>query len=448
MIRSLIYHQKTQSIIEGDATAIEQWRADPDTIIWVDIQDESEQDERKLLLETFGLHPLAVQDALRQRHPPKIEAFDDNLFILLRGLDKDTRDINFGVIQLALFVGDRFFVTRHNKDSISADAVWDAVKNEANHHAFACDKLALRLINRVVRRFIDVLLNLEPRLDELETEVFANPKDALLAELTRYKSQLRQLQRIANYHLQIAATLQSHRPEQISAEQKHEIIDIYEQLERSLSLALLYYEIAKDLTDGYLAAASHRLNNVMQILTIFTVTFVPLTFLAGNLRHELRQHAGTPHALRLFRRDRIDGRHRHCANILFPPQTMDLKSVISRALIGACLIFAAGAFAYAQNVDGEAEAEAPSISELPADWWRFVEDSPEDQRGARLDELAAAVSEAAAAAGADDTRAMADDIVADIDAYRLLLERTPPEAEQPLPAAADAYTFDELIAAA
>jgi magnesium transporter len=59
------------------------------------------------------------------------------------------------------------------------------------------------------------------------------------------------------------------------------LIDFYEQVERTQSLATLHYQIASDLTDGYLGMSSHRLNRVMQILTIITVIFVPLTFLAG-----------------------------------------------------------------------------------------------------------------------------------------------------------------------
>ena len=280
MIRSLLYDKNANTLVEGGREAVDIWRANPDTVIWVDLQDESSADERDLMENEFGLHPLAVHDATRDRHPPKIEEFDDNLFVLLRGLDKDTSNINFGVIQLGLFVGERYLVTRHNKDSVSTDAIWDSVLARSPA-SMQCDKVAIKLLNRVVRRFIDVLLSLEPRLDELEHEIFTNPSDKLLAELTGYKSRLRQLRRIANYHLQIAADLRTGNQRLISDDLTHEIADVYEQLERSLSLAQLYYESACDLTDGYLASASHNLNRVMQILTIFTVMFVPLTFLAG-----------------------------------------------------------------------------------------------------------------------------------------------------------------------
>ncbi len=281
MIRTLLFDNKLNTITEGDERAIELWKDNPELDIWVDLQDEPEEVEKTLLEDVFELHPLAVHDATRHRHPPKIEKFDNNVFILLRGLDKDTSDINFGLIQLAVFVGERFFITRHNKDSVSADAVWEEVKSHPSTTGFESDVIFVKLFARVVRRFVSVLLSLEPRLDELESEIFEKPSDQILSELTRYKSQLRQLRRIANYHRQISTSLKNSRIELIGEELGHEINDIHEQLERSISLAELYYENASDLIDGYLAASSHQLNKVMQILTIFTVTFVPLTFIAG-----------------------------------------------------------------------------------------------------------------------------------------------------------------------
>jgi magnesium transporter len=92
---------------------------------------------------------------------------------------------------------------------------------------------------------------------------------------------LRHLNRNANYHKLIAMTLREEPPASFDESLAHEIIDLYEQVERSQSLATLYYDVLSDLSDGYLALSSHRLNKVMQVLTVITVIFVPLTFVAG-----------------------------------------------------------------------------------------------------------------------------------------------------------------------
>lgn len=280
MIKVVSYEPSTKKVLHGGAELLNAWKKSDDQLIWVDIESVANENDEKLLQE-FGIHPLAIQDALRPRHPPKIERFDNFLFILFRGLDADTSGIDFGVIQLALFVGERFLISRHIGRSISANWLFDQLKSEPQLMAEGTGSLAIRLSNRLARRYVDILLGLEPRLDEIEDEMFRRPDDSLLSELTKYKSRLRNINRTAKYHEQIVARLQRTNDPLFSESLQHEIVDLYEQIERTQSLANLYYQIATDLTDGYLGMSSHQLNRVMQILTIITVIFVPLTFLAG-----------------------------------------------------------------------------------------------------------------------------------------------------------------------
>lgn len=77
------------------------------------------------------------------------------------------------------------------------------------------------------------------------------------------------------------------------AERIHEIKDVYEHQERANSLATLYYEVASNLIEGYISLASHRLNNIMKILTIVTAIFVPLSFLVNfEYMPELKSQRG------------------------------------------------------------------------------------------------------------------------------------------------------------
>lgn len=280
MIRVFVSDPDTGELRQGGKELITEWKASDNKLIWVDIGGEPHYSE-EALLNGFGIHPLAMQDALRPRHPPKMERFEDFLFILLRGLDADSTGIDFGVIQLSLFIGDRFLLTRHAQPSVSANWLFEELQRDATLMNEGPGSLAVRLSNCLARRYVEILLELEPRLDEIEDQMFRQPDDTLLSELTGYKSQLRKLTRIAKYHQQIAEKLRDNDDPLIGSALSHEIIDLYEQIERTQSLSNLHYQICTDLTDGYLGMSSHQLNRVMQILTIITVIFVPLTFLAG-----------------------------------------------------------------------------------------------------------------------------------------------------------------------
>ncbi len=281
MIRAALYRPSTAQITTGDERLLAQWREEPDSILWADFADNDPNAERAILVEGFGLHPLAVQDAQRSRHQPKVEAFADNVFILLKGIGPDSSGFEFETIQIAMFIGDRFLVTRHSGPSPSIERLWQALKDDTSAFAAGADSLALKLSRISVDRYLSRLIALEPRLEDLEQEIVENPRDEILAELMSYKTNLRKFRRVLLYHVQIFAELSSHRPAQLRAERIHEIRDVYEHQERANSLATLYYEVASDLIDGYISLASHRLNNIMKVLTIITAIFVPLSFLAG-----------------------------------------------------------------------------------------------------------------------------------------------------------------------
>lgn len=281
MIRTLLYHPTTGEMTTGNEDLLAVWQQQPDTIVWADFSENEPERELRTLLEYFGLHPLAIHDAQRSRHQPKIETFDDHVFILLKGLGPDQAGFEFETIQLALFIGERFLVTRHSAASPSIDQLWDATIKDGALFATGPDALALRLARISVDRFLNRLLTLEPHLEDLEQEIATHPKDAILSDLVGYKTTLRKFRRVLLYHQQVFHDLLNNPPPQVRAERVHEIKDVYEHQERAGSLATLYYEVSSDLIDGYISLASHRLNNIMKILTIVTVIFVPLSFLAG-----------------------------------------------------------------------------------------------------------------------------------------------------------------------
>jgi magnesium transporter len=283
MIRTLWYRPETGERVVGGEEGLAAWRAAPGSLLWMDLLDNEPGAERRLMVEGLGLHPLAVSDAQRARHPPKLEAFEQHAFILLKGIGPERESFSFETIQIAMFVGEGLFVTRHSGPSRSIEQLWQELQADPARCAQGPDALALRLSRISIDRYTQRLLVLEPRLEDLERDIVERPRDEMLAELIGYKTDLRKFRRVLRYHVQIFEDLldEAARPAQIPARRVHEINDVYEHQERAASLATLYYEVASDLIDGYLSLASHRLNNIMKLLTIVTAIFVPLSFLAG-----------------------------------------------------------------------------------------------------------------------------------------------------------------------
>lgn len=280
MIHALLYDPDEKRLRQGGAELIDAWESAPSNSIWVILEGGSEDAESELLTQRFGIHRLAVADALRDRHPPKIEPFENTTFILLKGLDATSTSLDFGTIQLSMFLGERFLVTRSSAHSLSTEALRAALVSGEIPPDTPPAALALRLCRAIADRFMPLLTSVEDRLEEMEAEMLERPSDDLLAELVRQKGDLKRMLRILQYHLQVFSAARTHTPVQFKG-YHHELTDVQEQLDRHLSLARLYYELTDDLMNGYLSLSAHQLNQIMQTLTIVTVVFVPITFMAG-----------------------------------------------------------------------------------------------------------------------------------------------------------------------
>ena len=283
MIKARLLAQN--QVVSGDETLLGAWRDDPDARLWLDIEGALTDEVSQLLLD-LGCDELAVAVAARDRHPPKIEEFDQSTFLLIRGISALDDDLELSPQQIALFIGERFLVTVHRGHSVSISYYWDTSSDDGE---LLSDPglLALKIMHYVSGRYLDAILDFEDRLATLEDALLSGSAEGAMKDLVSYRSRLRILRRVFSYHQRLAEQIlggaSSHLG--LGAEEDsrhlHQRRSLYDRCERVYSLCAMYYEICGDLVEGHISLSSHRLNNTMKILTIITAIFVPLSFLAG-----------------------------------------------------------------------------------------------------------------------------------------------------------------------
>ncbi len=281
MLRVIHYDPKSDKVEFGNQSLIHKWKSEDASLIWVDIHGISHEEEHRLLKESFNINSLAIADAQRDRHPPKIEFFDNYFFLLLKGLDAHTSTINFSTIQIALFAGKRFLVTRRAHESLSLDKGWKEVQNGSLNFSQGLNHVAYRISRLITDRYTPIVLDLEKQLEELEESMFQNPNDDLLELLLSNNRNLKKLRRILTYQKGLFDQLAKKKEVHFSKNDQHEYTDIFEHLDRLASLSSLYQELTLDLLNGYISLSSHKLNKIIKVLTIVTVVLLPLTLLAG-----------------------------------------------------------------------------------------------------------------------------------------------------------------------
>lgn len=289
MIRIALLPQPGEPIEYGGEELIARWREEPASVIWIDLNAEDKKQERTFLERHFRFDQLVLDDAQRNRHPPKLEWFDDYYFLLLKAFNAATDSIDFEILHIAFFVGDRFLVTRHPDTSPSINWVWQQSAKGKIDFAKGPNHLCYCIVKRIIERYQPIILGIESRLDETEELMLDSPDDELLGELITYNSRLKKLRRIFGYQQNILDELSTIESDLMDQSHQHEFRDAFEHMERLASLTNLFQELVVDMINGYISLTSHRLNQIIKVLTIVTVVFLPLTLIAGiygmNFQH-------------------------------------------------------------------------------------------------------------------------------------------------------------------
>lgn len=286
MLRAMLIDEQGH-VQTGSEELVRRWQQQPQLgFLWLDLfpQENAAVDvaEDTLWLREFNVHPLAIQDVQRTRHPPKYEAFGDMLFILLRAVSADSTSIDLTTVPIALFLGSNFLISRHAAVAQGIDEFWQQCIDSPQLIPNDRSLLGLHIAVLTAGRYLELLNNFEPRLWTMEQKMFRRPRDTLLNELVSNRTSLRYLTRIFSYHVRVFQGLRQHcEKESPQSERAHLLTDIYERYDRLHGLAHMFYDVTGDLIDGYLSTSSHQLNNTMRIFTVITVLFVPLNFITG-----------------------------------------------------------------------------------------------------------------------------------------------------------------------
>jgi magnesium transporter len=249
--------------------------------MWVDLAAPSIP-EALILSETFRFHPLAVEDAMSERQYPKAEAYDGYLYVVLHGINfQQLGQRRFATHDVDFFLGPSYLVTIHDGTSRSID--------ELREHCLRNPKLmsegAVSLFHRIVDAMVDhyrpEIEKLEDRIDELEEQVFASPSPDFVRDILKEKRDVSGLRRIIQPQRDVVARLARRDFVDISTEMSFRFRDVYDHLVRITDDAFMFQDRITGILEAHLSNVSNRLNEVMKVLTIVSVVFLPLMLLSG-----------------------------------------------------------------------------------------------------------------------------------------------------------------------
>jgi magnesium transporter len=248
--------------------------------VWVDLAAPSIP-ESLILSDTFGFHPLSVEDAMSPRQDPKVEAYDGYLYVILHGIESKVAEHRFATHDVDFFVGQNYLVTVHDGDSRSIGDLCDHATRNAKILSEGPVPLFHRIVDAMVDHYRPELEKLEDRLDALEDRIFESGDPKLVRQILDEKLQVASLRRIVTPQRDVIARLARRDFVDVSTEMSFRFRDVYDHLVRIADDALMFQDRITGMLDAHLSNVSFRLNEVMKVLTLVTVLFLPPTLIAG-----------------------------------------------------------------------------------------------------------------------------------------------------------------------
>jgi magnesium transporter len=197
IVDSALYHQGSRVRVDcapEDFATLRAAASDAGDFVWVGLYKPGE-DELKIVAEAFGLHPLAVKDAFQAHQRPKLETYDDSVFLVLKTLWYVDEDDAVETGEINMFVGTDFVVTvRHGLGTQlqSARAFLESSKGVLNHGPSA---VVYAVCDTVVDGYTDVVNELQVDVDEVEESVFSPARTEDAARIYTLKREIAEVRR-------------------------------------------------------------------------------------------------------------------------------------------------------------------------------------------------------------------------------------------------------------
>jgi len=275
-----------------------------DKRIWIDLERQT-PDADALLAEVLKLHPLTIEDIWAERSRPKIDDFDDYLYVIVHGIGAAKHD-KLQTVEIDLVIGPNWLVTHD-----PAGLVSDDIGTELDHSARVLTKgiawLAHAVLDRAVDRYMPVIDELDAEIEQLENDVLDHAGTSrgriVLMRILAFKRRLQELRRMGIHQREILLRVSRGEFDEIPAETLPFFRDVYDHFLRINDIAEGYRDLVTSALDAYLSVQSNRMNEIMKTLTLMSTVMLPLTFIVGlygmNFKHmpELEWVWGYPAAI-------------------------------------------------------------------------------------------------------------------------------------------------------
>jgi len=239
------------------------------------------------LAERFGWHPLDVEDVVSKRQRPKIDAYEEDgyLFAVLHYPVFDQTVQRLNAAELDLFLGHDYVVTVPNRELLPVTRLFRRCEEDERlrEHLFArgSGRLLYEILDDLFDYCFPILDKIAHKLDVIEDEMFEGRSYEVVRDLSNVKQEIISYRKIIKPERSTLRVLERRVEDFLPEELELYFDDIVDAAERIWDLLDNYKEVVEGLESTNESVISHRQNDVLRLLTVISVTILPLTLVTG-----------------------------------------------------------------------------------------------------------------------------------------------------------------------
>ena len=263
---------------------------DPGEVTWINVTGISKVTDLERVGECFKIHPLVLEDILEVGQRPKVEDYDEYLYIVLNSIQPVAGGEELVAEEISLVLGPHYLLSFYAGDGdIYAPIRERLLQAKGRIRKLGADYLAYSLIDLVVDNYFVELEKFGDQMESLEDEVVANPSPRTLRDVHQFKNDMIMLRKSLWPLREVIARLERRESPLISENLGKYFRDVYDHTIIAIDTVETYRDILSGMLDIYLSSMSNRLNSIMKVLTIIATIFMPLTFITSlygmNFKH-------------------------------------------------------------------------------------------------------------------------------------------------------------------
>jgi magnesium transporter len=254
------------------------------SVTWINIEGIQRHDILEKLGKHYGLHPLMLEDISCGDQRPKLDDYEDQIFIIIKMLSFDDKSQLVIPEQVSIVLG-RNYVLSFQEEGKTGD-VFNPNRerlrgNKGKIRRSGADYLVYTLVDTVVDNYFIILETIGERIEELEGKLITDPTPEKLRTLYGLKREMINLRKSVWPLREVINKMEKGESELIKPSTQLFIRDVYDHSIQVIDTVESYRDVLASMVDIYMSSISNRMNSVMKVLTIISTIFIPLTFVAG-----------------------------------------------------------------------------------------------------------------------------------------------------------------------